>query len=317
MTRRRDEHVEGNSVASSGNTQAANGKQPPKLRRRLLRTMLLGLLVVAAAGLAALNWQVLTGSFETRTITAKRAAHRALWALGRTLPGTPDLTALDTRLSEAGFTLAQPILIRIFKRDFELEIWKAKDGRFHRFATYPICRWSGALGPKLKQGDRQSPEGFYAVGKSQLNPESRWHRSFNLGFPNLYDRAHGRTGTFLMVHGGCGSVGCYAMTNAVIDEIWQLVTSALEAGQPRFQVQAYPFRMTQENLAAKADDQLFPFWQSLKMGADLFEATGLPPRVRVCNGEYVFLQGGDIQSGSLPAIASCANTQPIRKSQEN
>lgn len=315
MTRGRDENPQASNATFSQNAQASRtgerGQLAPKRRRRLFPTIFLGLLVVAAAGFTAHNWQLLTGSLETRAIAAKRATYRALWALGRPLPGTPDLTALDRRLAEAGFTLAQPILIRIFKRDFELEIWKAKDGRFHHFATYPICRWSGALGPKLRQGDRQSPEGFYAVGKGQLNPDSRWHRSFNLGFPNLYDRAHARTGTFLMVHGGCGSVGCYAMTNAVIDEIWQLVTSALEAGQQRFQVQAYPFRMTQENLAAKSHDQLFAFWQSLKKGAELFEATGLPPRVRVCNSEYVFLQGRDIQSGSLPVIASCATAGPI------
>ena len=315
MTRRRDENPQASNATFSENAQAARtgarGRLAPKRRRRLFPTIFLGLLIVVAAGVTAHNWQLLISSLETRAIAAKRATYRALWALGRPLPGTPDLTALDRRLAQAGFTPAQPILIRIFKRDFELEIWKAKDGRFHHFATYPICRWSGTLGPKLRQGDRQSPEGFYAVGKGQLNPDSRWHRSFNLGFPNLYDRAHARTGTFLMVHGGCGSVGCYAMTNAVIDEIWQLVTSALDAGQRRFQVQAYPFRMTQENLAAKADDQLFPFWQSLKKGADLFEATGLPPRVRVCNSEYVFLQGSDIQSGSLPVIASCATAGPI------
>ena len=106
--------------------------------------------------------------------------------------------------------------------------------RFERFATYPICRWSGRLGPKFREGDRQAPEGFYTVDAEQLNPNSRMHRSFNLGFPNAYDQAHGRTGSFLMVHGGCASIGCYAVTDPAVDEIWRMVTAALEQGQARF-----------------------------------------------------------------------------------
>ncbi len=142
------------------------------------------------------------------------------------------------------------MFVRIFKREFELELWMMRDGRFHRFATYPICKWSGQLGPKLATGDHQAPEGFYTVDETQLNPNSRWHRSFNLGFPNAFDKAHGRTGSFLMVHGGCGSVGCYAMTNGVIDEVWKLVTAALRGGQKRFQVQVLPFRLTDEALSS-------------------------------------------------------------------
>ncbi|MGD9668465.1 MAG: hypothetical protein AB7U75_05340 [Hyphomicrobiaceae bacterium] len=315
---RQAERSNNSYAATSENVGPAHREQLQRRRRlRLRRTVILGLLVVAIASLVAANWQILTGSIETRAIAAKRAAYRALWALGQTLPGTPDLAALDQRLAASGFTLAQPILIRIYKRDFELEIWKAKDGRFHHFATYPICRWSGRLGPKLKQGDRQSPEGFYAVGKNQLNPNSRWHRSFNLGFPNLYDRVHGRTGSFLMVHGGCSSVGCYAVTNAAIDEIWRLVTSALDGGQHRFQVQAFPFRMTEDNLAAKTDDPLYPFWQSLKKGSDVFEATGLPPRVRLCKGEYVFLPGSNIHSARHPILAACATSSHVQQSQDN
>lgn len=287
-------------------------------RRRHHRRLLLALgLLAAVVGLIVANWELILGGLEERRIAATRAQHRALWALGQPLPGTPDLARLDQRLADGGFTLAQPILMRIFKREFELEIWKAKDGRYHHFATYPICRWSGRLGPKLKTGDRQAPEGFYAVAKSQLNPNSRWHRSFNLGFPNLYDRTHGRTGSFLMVHGGCGSVGCYAMTNAVIDEIWTLVTHALDAGQQRFQVQAYPFRMTAENLAAKADHPLHGFWTTLKTGADLFDASGLPPRPHVCNGAYRFLPGRSIADADRPLSRGCppgGTTEPASDS---
>ena len=151
--------------------------------------------------------------------------------------------------------LGAPVFLRIFKLESELELWMEKDGRYQNFATYPICLWSGRLGPKLQEGDRQAPEGFYAVTKDELNPNSRWHRSFSLGFPNAFDRAQGRTGSFIMVHGGCQSVGCFAMTNNVVDEIWRLVTAALDKGQPAFNVQVFPFRMTETNLAARKGDQ--------------------------------------------------------------
>ena len=164
------------------------------------------------------------------------------------MPGAPDVTRLPERLAEHGVTEGAPVFMRIFKREFELELWMKRDGVFHRFATYPICRWSGTLGPKFKTGDHQAPEGFYSVDASALNPNSNWFRSFNLGYPNAFDAANGRTGSLIMVHGGCASVGCFAMTNRQMGEIWQLVTAALNGGQKRFQVQVYPFRMTDDAL---------------------------------------------------------------------
>ena len=148
--------------------------------------------------------------------------------------------------------------------------------------------WSGGLGPKERQGDRQAPEGFYTVDASQLNPNSKYHRSFNLGFPNAFDRAHGRTGALLMVHGDCRSIGCYAMTDPVIDEIWALTTAALQAGQKRFQVQVFPFRMTDANMTWHARAPEAPFWRQLKEGYDQFEQAHVPPIVSVCQGRYAF-----------------------------
>ncbi len=167
---------------------------------------------------------------------------------GKPLPGTPDLARLDARLEAAGIAPGMPVYLRVFKLESELELWVEKDGRFELFATYPMCMWSGRLGPKLREGDRQAPEGFYTVSKDALNPNSRMHLSFNLGFPNVYDRGKGRTGSFLMVHGGCASIGCYAVTDAVVDEIWAFVTAALDQGQARIPVHAFPFRMTERNL---------------------------------------------------------------------
>jgi murein L,D-transpeptidase YafK len=191
-------------------------------------------------------------------------------------------------LGKKGMDAQTPIFIRIFKEESELEVWKQRDdGRFYHFKTYPICAYSGGLGPKLKQGDRQAPEGFYLVSFDQMNPKSKYHLSFDIGFPNSYDRAYGRTGQNLMVHGDCTSSGCYSMTDAVIEEIYILAREALSGGQPAFQIQAYPFRMTAANMAAHKDDEWIDFWKNLKEGYDYFEISRLPPKVAVCEKRYL------------------------------
>ena len=125
-----------------------------------------------------------------------------------------------------------PILVRIFKEESELEVWKVdKTGRFALLRTYPICRWSGDLGPKIAQGDRQAPEGFYPITPSLMNPNSNYYLAINTGFPNAYDQANGRTGQFLMIHGDCASAGCYAMTDEQIAEIYALAREAFFGGQ--------------------------------------------------------------------------------------
>ncbi len=191
-------------------------------------------------------------------------------------------------LAQKGMTAESPILVRIFKSESELEIWKAKDdGRFYHFKTYPICDWSGTLGPKVNQGDRQTPEGFYLVSAPQMNPKSQYYLAFNLGFPNAYDRSNGRTGANIMVHGDCKSAGCYAMTDGVVEEIYILAREALAGGQESFQVQAYPFRMTKANMEKHKDDKWYGFWQNLKEGYDYFEITHQPPKVDVCDKHYL------------------------------
>ena len=157
---------------------------------------------------------------------------------------------------------------------------------FVLFRSYTICNHSGDLGPKLKEGDRQSPEGFYRVGKGALNPNSKFHLSFNLGFPNTYDRAQGRTGSFLMVHGACASIGCYAMTDPGIEEIYLLVEAALNGGQDAVPVHAFPFHMTKTRLAQEQDNRWHGFWRDLKTGYDAFEARRIPPEIQVSDGHY-------------------------------
>lgn len=191
-------------------------------------------------------------------------------------------------LGKKGMTAEAPIYVRIFKEESELEVWKQRDdGRFYHFKTYPICNWSGDLGPKVKQGDKQAPEGFYTITADQLNPNSNYHLAFNIGFPNAYDKALNRTGDALMIHGQCRSAGCYAMTDALIEEVYALGRDAIKAGQKSFHADAFPFRMTESNMARHAQSQWTPFWTTLKQGYDHFEATRIPADVAVCERKYV------------------------------
>ena len=253
------------------------------------------LLLVLMIAVAGAGYYLLTPEgrqlIDRTRINWTRSEYRALFQAGETLPGTPDLARFDERLAARGVKLGVPVYIRIFKLESELELWVEKGGRFERFATYPICLWSGRLGPKLKEGDRQAPEGFYTVDSEQLNPNSKMHRSFSLGFPNVFDRAHERTGSFLMVHGGCASIGCFAVTDPAVDEIWRMVTAALDRGQARFPVHVFPFRMTDRNLKFRKGYRWHGFWADLKKGYDLFEPSRIPPAVSVCNGRYVFERG--------------------------
>ena len=185
--------------------------------------------------------------------------------------------------------LESPILVRLFKQEAELEVWKQdRTGRFALLKTYPICRWSGDLGPKVREGDRQAPEGFYAITPGQMNPQSAYYLSFNTGYPNAYDRSLGHTGSELMVHGDCSSRGCYAMTDEQIAEIYSLGRESFFGGQKAFQFQAYPFKMTPVNLAKHRNNPNMPFWKMIKEGYDHFEVTRQEPKVDFCEKKYVF-----------------------------
>ena len=188
-----------------------------------------------------------------------------------------------------GMEESSPIMIRIFKQENELEVWKeTKTGKYGLLETFEICAWSGELGPKFREGDRQAPEGFYAVNNYLMNPYSNYHLAFNLGYPNKFDQSKNRTGSHLMVHGHCTSRGCYAMEDKPIESIYALAREALKGGQQSFQVQAYPFHMTAENLAPHYESEHLEFWKDIKEGYDHFNITKKPPKVDVCGGQYVF-----------------------------
>ena len=210
-----------------------------------------------------------------------------------------------------GMDKSSPVLARVFKEEGKLEVWKQKtNGRYDIIASYDICKMSGKLGPKYTEGDRQSPEGFYTVRPGQMNPNSSYHLAFNIGYPNTYDRANGRTGSNLMVHGACSSSGCFSMTDAQIEEIYAFARDAFKGGQTEFQVQSYPFRMNAANMARYRNDPNYQFWTMLKEGYDHFEITKVPPKVDVCEKRYVFNRVAEAGASFNPTGACPATTQP-------
>ncbi len=243
---------------------------------------LLGLLAIAATASAVEEAQAqsLPVSFEG----ISKLVDRLTPSLSENRENQKSVGAL---LAEKGMRLSAPIFVRIYKEESELEVWKLKDGRFQHFRTYPICYWSGGLGPKVRVGDKQAPEGFYTVSAAQMNPNSQYHLAFNIGFPNAYNSANGHTGSAIMVHGNCKSAGCFAMTDARIEEIYALAREAFVGGQKYFHVHIMPFRMTAANMASHWDSPWRQFWLRLKEGYDSFETTGKPPIVKVCGKQYM------------------------------
>ncbi len=198
---------------------------------------------------------------------------------------------LQSEFQRSALKFGAPIYIRIFKESHELELWVQRGERFYLFKKYPIAYFSGGLGPKLHEGDLQAPEGFYDVLPSRMNPWSNFHLAFNIGYPNLYDQARQASGGMIMVHGKKLSVGCFAMTDPVIEEIYAIADRALNAGQPYFQVHIFPFRMTPANLQRHGNSPHIAFWRNLLRGYTLFELTHVPPQVSVQQSQYAFSSG--------------------------
>jgi murein L,D-transpeptidase YafK len=207
-----------------------------------------------------------------------------------------EMTKIDT-------TPSSPVLIRTYKKEAELEVWKMNSqGQYALLKTYPMCRWSGQLGPKKREGDMQVPEGFYPISPGQMNPNSHYYLAFNVGYPNAYDRALGRDGGSVMVHGVCSSAGCFSMTDEQVADIYAIARDAFRGGQHEIQLQSYPFHMTAENMTKYRLDPNIAFWEEIKKGADYFEVTKTEPPVLVCNRHYEF---GATAKGSVSATAAC------------
>ncbi len=195
---------------------------------------------------------------------------------------------LLNELNQKGLRYGSPMFIRIFKETKELEVWIQGEMEYKHFKTYKICAFSGKAGPKLKMGDKQSPEGFYRITPQQLNPNSNYHLSMNLGYPNPLERTQGKTGGLLMIHGNCGSRGCYAMTDQRIEEIYTLAHASLQNGQRYLPVHAFPFKLTKKKMKKYKESRWYAFWQNLKKGYDYFEQRKQPPIVLYGENEYIF-----------------------------
>jgi len=217
----------------------------------------------------------------------------------------PISSATLAEMEKLDTTPSSPTLIRTYKKEAELEVWKMKsNGEYALLKTYPMCRWSGQLGPKKREGDMQVPEGFYPITPGQMNPNSHYYLAFNVGYPNAYDRAYGRTGGNVMVHGVCSSAGCFSMTDEQVADIYAIARDSFAGGQREIQLQSYPFHMTAENMAKFRLDPNIDFWKNLKDGSDHFEVTKAEPPVLVCGKRYVFGATASREvSGSEPCPA--------------
>src|SRR3984893_11819358 len=235
----------------------------------------------------------------------------SLSPLTRSLSPIPAKTV--AAIEGIGSSKSAPVLIRTYKKEAEFEIWKMEaDGHYAYLKSFPLCRWSGQLGPKVREGDRQVPEGFYSITPARMNPQSAYYLSFDVGYPNAYDRAQGHTGGSIMVHGACSSAGCFSMTDAQIAEIYAIAREAFAGGQHAIQMQSYPFRMTAENLAKYRLDPNIGFWKQLKEASDNFEVTKQDVVVGVCNKHYVF-NAAPADGSRFDATAACP---PLKRNDE-
>jgi murein L,D-transpeptidase YafK len=267
----------------------------------VLRNGIVGAVLTA---LAALSTPASALVVELTDVGADRVERQRAWARGEMpLPGTPDVATVDARLAAKGLAEGDAVFIRIFKAESELEVWMRKGNGFVLFETYPICHWTGTLGPKIREGDKQSPEGFYSITARQSRHRGRWRKAFNLGFPNALDQRLQRTGSYILLHGGCSSTGCFAMTDPVLDEIYGLAQAALAQGQQRVHVHIFPFRMTERAMAQHVGHPASDFWRDLKAGYDAFERALVPPTVGICNQRYVVRDGDPGTSGDPNGLA--------------
>ena len=262
-----------------------------------------------AAALLSIPLSASALTIELKDVAPDRVERQRAAAKGAIpLPNTPEVGRTAARLTEKGLAAGNAVMLRVFKETSELELWMEKDGVFTHFATYPICHWSGTLGPKQREGDKQTPEGFYTITNRQLHRAGRWTRALNLGFPNVYDESQARSGSYILIHGGCSSVGCFAMTDPVIAEVYQLSSAALQKGQAHIPVHVFPFRMTDANLDKHRTGEWYQFWQNLKEGYDTFERTHRPPRISVCDNRYIVQEAGPSEVAAPGPLEPCAAT---------
>lgn len=215
---------------------------------------------------------------------------------------------------------AAEVYLRVFKREREIELWarSPNQGEFTLIKSYEICALS-ELGPKRRQGDGQTPEGFYWV--DFLNPQSEYYLSMHVNYPNAADRLVGRRGALggdIFIHGGCRTEGCIAVTDESIKELYWIAVEARSVGQDKIPVHIFPTRLDEQNMARLArvfreQPELVDFWQQLRGGYEYFERTRKLPEIRVSSrGRYLMPGEVDEGDGSVRVlgerVASTATT---------
>jgi len=204
---------------------------------------------------------------------------------------------LEAEFEEAGLQWGAPVFLRLFKARYAhdyrkaswLEVWVETQEEYKLFKDYPVCAlMSSERGPKQEEHDTRSPEGFYEIYPESLAPWSVFHLAINIGYPNALDQALERTGDAIMIHGGCASVGCFAMTDEGIEDIYTIIEAALRAGQESIPVHIFPYLMDRTyNLDYLAEhDPWRGFRETLVPGYQFFVDNGRPPRVLVRNNHY-------------------------------
>jgi murein L,D-transpeptidase YafK len=184
------------------------------------------------------------------------------------------------------------IFFRAYKEEREVEIWVGNQarGKLQKFGTYAVAGASGTVGPKRKEGDRQVPEGCYDI--VLFNPASRFHLSLRVGYPNEADRVWAdadRPGGDIMIHGDTRSIGCLAMTDEKIEEIYTLAFAVTRGKQ--FPVFIFPARLSPKNLSSLKSEwpdrkAWHELWDDLATIDGAFNATQTIPKVDVVKGRY-------------------------------
>ncbi|UKT62576.1 L,D-transpeptidase family protein [Pedobacter mucosus] len=201
--------------------------------------------------------------------------------------------SLKKSIKAAGYKNDFSMVINAYKTEGKLEIWlKNKSKRsYSLFKIYDFCAHSGTLGPKIIEGDGQTPEGFYYI--NVFNPLSSFHLSLGLNYPNSVDSARTgkdkKPGGDIYIHGNCVTVGCIPLTDEMIKEVYILAVESRNSGQDKIPVNIFPFKMTNGNM--KKHLVQFPsqkgFWQTLQQGYRSFEKNGNMAKILEVNGNYL------------------------------
>jgi murein L,D-transpeptidase YafK len=241
-----------------------------------------------------------------------------------TAPTQPDFTKSSGRLktdrqiaemvAEKGFSLGAPMYIRILKKEKQLEVWmqKTAGARYEKFKSYDIrYLHNDKLGPKIKQGDHTTPEGVYPILPQNVTTGTAYHMAIDFGYPNQFDRSHGRSGSLVRIHGiADGSAGCPVMTDGDIEEIYTIANAALKAGHTNGAIYVFPFEMSTSNMLAHAGHPSMKWWKNELLPIAMALEKHMPLNISMDKKRYTVLEG------NAPSTAVVMHTGAIRANED-